>query len=299
MTEKQWLKLTIQAAPGLLGSIEDYLVGLLEAGVETAAKDEPGFGIIQAYLQQENLSDAAVASIVRQVEEYLAHLAQLMRVSQPSLAWEMIGEEDWGKSWKRYFDPFAIIPGLVIAPSWADYQTQEGELVITMDPGMAFGTGHHATTRLCLAFLKENVTAIEGGRILDVGTGTGILGMAGLLFGAQEVVATDNDPEAVRVARENVEANELSARMTIALASLTSFTASFDIVVANIVHDVLMELADDLVRLACPRGLIILSGLLNGEQVDNIRHHFVAKGCDCLDQRSDGEWAALCLRRLA
>lgn len=296
-TDRQWLKIIIEAEPILIGPIEDYLVGILAAAVETGAKDEPGYGVLQAFLQQDDLDGEAVSAIVLQVEEYLRSLAILMQAERPKLSWEMLEEQDWGKSWKSYFEPFAIVPGLIIAPSWADYTAQPGEQVIVMDPGMAFGTGHHATTRLCLEYLRENVRAGEMTAILDVGTGTGILGMTGVLFGAGKALGTDNDPEAVRVAGENVQANGLAERMDVALTPLTSLSGPYDIVVANIVHDVLMELADDLIRLTRPQGMLILSGLLALEQCGNIEKTFVAKGCVCVDSRSSGEWAAVCLRR--
>jgi len=298
-TNKQWLKLTVKAEPELTGPIEDYLVGMLAAGVETGAKDEPGFGVVQAYLQQDDLDDAAVSAIVRQVTDYLENLAALLQKEVPVLAWEMIEEQDWGKSWKSYFEPFAIIPGLVIAPSWADYQPQPDEQVIVMDPGMAFGTGHHATTRLCLQYLQENVHEGKTETLLDVGTGTGILGMAGLLFGVKQVLAIDNDPEAVRVAGENAAANGLAAEMKVELTPLTALTGAYDIVVANIVHDVLVGLADELIRMTRPQGLLILSGLLAEGQCASIEKKFVTAGCRCLDMRSSGEWAAICLQRIA
>ncbi len=121
----------------------------------------------------------------------------------------MIDEEDWGKNWKDHFKPFTIVPGLVIAPTWEEYQPAAGEAVITMDPGMAFGTGHHATTSLSLELIRRTLVENGGQRLLDVGTGTGILGMAALLFGAKDVLGLDNDPEAVSAAEENVRRNSL------------------------------------------------------------------------------------------
>lgn len=289
----KWLKITIKADPLLVESISDYLVGVIEAGVETGAPDEMLFGTVNGYLEKANLSQQEVDDTILQISSYLVELADIFKVAQPSLSATMIDEEDWGKNWKEHFKPFAIVPGLVIAPSWEEYFPAPGESVITMDPGMAFGTGHHATTSLSLEFLRETLGKRSVRQLLDVGTGTGILGMAGLLFGAERVLAIDNDPEAVIAANENVRSNLLQEKMQVSLAPLSSLSQQFEIVVANIVHDVLISMADDLVRLTSTGGMLILSGVLAGEQTGNITKVFTAKGFQLSGQKSQEEWAAL------
>ena len=293
MSENRWLKLTIATDPALIEPIGDYLVGVIDAGVETGAPDEANYGIVTGYVQKANLTDEEVGSIIAQVTAYLAELARMFAVPRPELTWTMIAEEDWGTSWKQHFKPFAIVDGLVIAPTWEEYRPAAGEMVIVMDPGMAFGTGHHATTCLSLKFLQQSLTGSKGRRVLDVGTGTGILGMAAVLFGADKVLGIDNDPEAVTAATENVGRNGLQDRMEVSLAALSSLTGCYEIVVANIVHDVLIAMADDLVRLTAPRGTLILSGILVGEQVDNIVRVFSGRGLVPVERAARQEWAAL------
>jgi ribosomal protein L11 methyltransferase len=162
-----------------------------------------------------------------------------------------------------------------------------------MDPGMAFGTGHHATTSLTIEFIRETVAGTTGLRLLDVGTGTGILGMAALLFGAERILGIDNDPEAVRAAEQNVRRNLLQDRMGVSLAPLSSLENPYEVVVANIVHDVLVDMADDLARLTLEGGTLILSGILAGKQVDNIQTVFRDRGLRLLSQERRQEWAAL------
>jgi len=162
-----------------------------------------------------------------------------------------------------------------------------------MDPGMAFGTGHHATTALTLEFISESLEGTAGKRLLDVGTGTGILGMAGLLFNAGEVRATDNDPDAVKAATDNVAFNGLQEKMTVSQASLSEIDDSYDVVIANIVHDVLISMADDLIRLTKTGGYLILSGLLAKTQVGNIREVFCSKGLSFAGEKLRAEWAAI------
>ncbi|MCP4340984.1 MAG: 50S ribosomal protein L11 methyltransferase [Desulfobulbaceae bacterium] len=273
--------------------ISDFLVGVIEAGVETGARDEPLFGTVNGYIQKANLDANEVSDILARVTSYLAELATIFSVPKPSLSSTMIDEEDWGKSWKEHFKPFAIVPGLVIAPTWEEYRPAAGEMVITMDPGMAFGTGHHATTSLSLDFIRETLSENSGLRLLDVGTGTGILGMAAVLFGAEAVLGLDNDPEAVSAAEENVRRNSLQDHMQISLAPLSSLKEPYEVVVANIVHDVLISMSGDLTRLTAAGGTLILSGILTGEQVANILRVFTSNGFQLSGQESCQEWSAL------
>lgn len=296
-TGNKWLKITIKADPLLVESISDYLVGVLEAGVETGARDELLYGTVNGYIQKANLQQAEVADIIQKVSSYLDELAGIFKVVKPVLSSSMIEEEDWGKSWKEHFKPFAIVPGLVIAPTWEEYRPGDGEAVIVMDPGMAFGTGHHATTSLSVNFIRQALAERAGQRLLDVGTGTGILGMAALLFGAGDVLGIDNDPEAVAAAEQNVRYNCLQDRMQVNLTPLSSLQEPFAIVVANIVHDVLIDLADDLARLTADGGTLILAGILQGEQAGNIIDVFSAHGLQLARRDSRLEWEALCFKK--
>ena len=292
--KNKWLKITIKADPQLLPSISDYLEGVLDAGVETAAKDEILYGTVNAYIDKANLSPVEVADIVSKVSFWLTELAEIFKRSTPTLSATMIDEEDWGKSWKKHFIPFAIVPGLVIAPTWQEYCPAAGEAVIVMDPGLAFGTGHHATTTLSVECLRQTLAKGVGQRLLDVGTGTGILGMAALLSGAAEVLAIDNDPEAVLAAEQNVRRNGLQERMQVSLAPLSTLLEPFDVVVANIVHDVLIGMVDDLSRLTAGGGNLILCGILAGPQAENIVAVFSAHDLQLTGRDQAEEWEVLC-----
>ncbi len=297
MTYNKWLKITIKTDPVLVESISDFLVGVIEAGVETGAQDELLYGTVNGYVQKANLSREEVDDILEQVSSYLNDLVKIFDTAEPTLSSTMIDEVDWGKSWKEHFKPFTIVSGLVICPTWEEYHPVLGEAVITMDPGMAFGTGHHATTSLSLECIREAVTGQAGLRCLDVGTGTGILGMAALLFGAGGVLGIDNDPEAVWAAEENVRRNMLQESMEVSLTPLTALEDVYEIVIANIVHNVLVDMADDLARLTAEGGNLILSGILTGDQAENIQTVFSGKGFLLISQKSRQEWAALMFRK--
>ena len=164
-----------------------------------------------------------------------------------------------------------------------------------MDPGLAFGTGHHVSTQLALLLLEE--LFLEKGtkfdKVLDIGTGSGILAMACGLFGASEILAIDNDPDAVETAKQNVVRNHLEGTVSVSAREVTSLETGFDIVVANITHDILAELAETLTRLIPPDGYLILSGILQGGQEKSLRQMFTKLGLECIKSRTRDEWAAL------
>jgi len=292
--KKKWLKITIKADPVLIDSISDFLVGIIGAGVETGAIGQDSYGTVNGYVEQSDPNQAVIDTILSRVSSYLAELVLLFKVVEPTLTSKLIVDEDWGKRWKEHFKPFAIVPGLIISPVWEKYKVLSGELLIEMDPGMAFGTGHHATTSLSLGFIKE-VLAISAGnqRLLDIGTGTGILGMAAVLFGAGEVLGIDNDPAAVAAAKGNVLYNRLEQHMRVSLEPLSVVEGHYDVVAANIIHDMLVEISADLIRLTADSGTLIISGILVGEQVESMVTLFTEAGFFLRKKGISEEWAAL------
>lgn len=293
MEKKKWLKITIKCEPQLVDPLSDFLVGIVGAGVETGAPDEPHFGILQAYVEQPDQNGQGESDIVKMISGQLRHLAGIFDVAVPVMECEVLEDQDWGKEWKEHFKPFSIVPGLVIVPSWEQYECAPGERTIVMDPGMAFGTGHHATTTLCLELLQEISIAGGLGRVLDVGTGTGILAMAACIFGASSALGIDNDQDAVDAAADNVAQNKLQSSIRIGIDPLTSVTGEFDTVVANIISSVLQEMSQDLVRSLASGGKLILSGILAGEQEQQVISVFTAIGLKLLAKRHGKEWVAL------
>jgi ribosomal protein L11 methyltransferase len=249
------------------------------------------------YLAQADIKASDRERILAQIRSYLDDLAKIFEVPLPTVTTSEFADEDWSNNWKKHFIPFAIVPGLVIAPTWEHYLAQPGEIVIEMDPGMAFGTGHHATTSLSLALVEEVVRTGGKRRVLDVGTGTGILGMAAALFGAVEVLAIDNDPEAVAAALTNVEHNNLATAMEVSAIPLQEVIGQFSLVVANIIHDTLLEIAETLSSLTETGGALVLSGILQGQQTDNIVRCFAEKGFRLAKCEQLSEWSALLLRK--
>lgn len=206
-----------------------------------------------------------------------------------------VQDEDWAEAWKAYFRPIRVGRSLVIKPSWEALAAADGDRVIELDPGMAFGTGAHPTTQLCLTMLEERVA--PGDRVLDLGTGSGILALAAARLGAREVLALDLDPIAVAAARENVSANTLDALVRVEEGGVEAASGPpYDRVVANILADVIRDLAPDLARLVRPGGLLIASGII-AERAADVTAALRAEGFDPEEERAQEEWRALVGRR--
>jgi ribosomal protein L11 methyltransferase len=208
-----------------------------------------------------------------------------------------VTDEDWGEGWKKDFRPLDV--GRVrVRPSWIDEPTPPGAVEVVLDPGMAFGTGTHPTTSLCLAALSDLLTARPGASVLDVGTGSGLLAIAARKLGAGRVAANDEDPVAVRVAGENAARNGAALELTV--DPVEAIAGTFDVVVANILANVLVALAPALATKVAPGGVLLLSGIL-APQEDEVRRAHVAQGLAPVPggDRRQGEWSLLALGRPA
>lgn len=202
-----------------------------------------------------------------------------------------IEEEDWATSWKKYFKPIKIGKKLIIIPSW-EANIESSRTKILLDPGMAFGSGQHETTRLCLELLDSKVK--DGDRVLDVGTGTGILAIASLLLGAKEALGIDIDPLSIKVAKENSLLNEVRADFKLRTINQLD-EASFDIVVANIVADVIIDILDDIKGKLKKGGLFIASGIIELREED-MRKTLASKGFRIQECKTENSWVSfLCV----
>ncbi len=290
-----WLKISLQAPATLVESVSDLMAVLSGSGVEISPETSEGTRISGFFPCADDRESGA--EITRVVGEKMGEIFALYGLPTPTLHSETFDDQDWATSWKRFFTPVEIVPGLVIRPSWEEYPAKAGERVIVMDPGQAFGTGQHASTRMALSLLTRSLTRHPADRMLDVGTGTGILAIAAAMYGVSQVVAIDNDPEAVRVAAENSANNNAEMRVEVSGVDLVDVKGKFSMITANIVHDVLVSMAPLLQKLLAPEGRIILAGILRGEQEKNCIRIYEGLGMQVLESMHEEEWAALLLQR--
>src|SRR5512137_1247336 len=204
-----------------------------------------------------------------------------------------IPDRDWGEEWKKGLGPITV-GRIFLRPSWVDAVPPAGSAEVVLDPGMAFGTGTHPTTSLCLAAIDDFLARRPGASVLDVGTGSGLLAIAARKLGAGRVAANDNDPVAVTVAAENADRNGASLELTGDPPS--AIPGTFDLVVANILANVLVELAPDLARRAAPGGEVVLAGVLVPQESE-VADAFLAQGLEALPGQRRGEWSLLRFRR--
>jgi len=198
-----------------------------------------------------------------------------------------VAERDWLEEWKQNWQPVEV-GRFIIAPPWSNLTNTHDRIVIRIEPGMAFGTGTHETTRLCLAAIQKH---FSGGSFLDVGTGTGILAIAAAkLFPEARIEACDTDEAAIRIARENAQANDVLDQIDFHVGSVDDSTASADLVCANLTADVIVRMMRTLVSLAC--GKLVLSGILE-TQVEMVQAALADCGITEFEIEQDGEWVSL------
>ena len=207
-----------------------------------------------------------------------------------------VNEEDWANSWKAYYKPIEIGEKIVIVPAWEKYSGKEGKILVRMDPGMAFGTGSHETTRLVITLLEKYIKDGGSQRVLDVGCGSGILAICAAKLGAGECKAYDIDPVAVKVARENIKDSGLSDKVTCDRSDLLFHVdrsgGGYDVICANIVADIIIRMMPDVAKYMKPDTVILASGIIS-ERADEVVARFNEHGFDIVERVEENGWCAL------
>ncbi len=299
-----WYQVTCEVPAQLSETVADFLTDLSGCGVCTENRDVDSFST-------DDIPELAVSRIISyfalpcQIENQLScittFLADLsMQSPLPAPTVTLLGEEDWATSWKAHFKPFEIGQGLLITPSWEILKNEGKRAVIVLDPGMAFGTGGHETTRLCLECLETLLVPaprdITDMKILDLGTGSGILAIAAAKLGALQIDAVDIDPHAVAIAAENCLLNRVEEQVRCSTTPLEQLNGDYAIILANILAEELVRLALEIISRLKPGGSLILSGILAE------RERLVREGFDPLplvfeSSLAAGEWRCLHYRR--
>ena len=275
--------------------IEDY--SDIDVNLKTCYGD-----LIDEKILNANKDIASVSVFIPSDRSYMDDLAYIrQRCEELSLHAEVelvgVNEEDWANSWKQYYKPVKIGEKIVICPAWEKYTPAEGELVIRMDPGMAFGTGTHETTRLVIRLLEKYTKA--GQRMLDVGTGTGILAICASRLGADICRAYDIDPTAVRVARENIKDSGLTnvtCDQSDLLKQVSLEGGQYDLVCANIVADIIIRMTPDVGKYMKDDAVLLASGII-AERCDDVVACFEANGFKVVEKLTDNDWCGLAVMK--
>jgi ribosomal protein L11 methyltransferase len=312
----RWHELTVLATESSQEMVTHYLTELGAGGVsveEAWSEDKPrdtsfgqlydtplndirpGYAIFKAYFSEDT-----------QMEPLTAELQQLLQ-GLPEYGYDAgeftielgdVHEDDWADAWKQYFKPIAITERLTIKPTWEEYTPKEDELVIELDPGMAFGTGTHPTTSLCLKALDNAI--VGGEQLIDVGTGSGVLAIGAMKLGASKVLALDLDPVAVTCAQENIELNGYEEDIEVRLSDLLGVlhkdeskgvTPPVDLVVANILAEIILLFLGDVMEVLKPGGIYIASGIYKNKEM-LVEAGLLAAGFEIIDVLRQEEWVA-------
>ncbi len=285
----EWLEVCVQTDPEAAEAVSEVLSRYTPQGIAIDMGDggaTPTCVTVKAYME----ADEDIEAQQQQVAEALWHLSCIWPAIQDPV-FARVADQDWTAGWKETIPVLHIGSRIVIKPSGRDYSPQPDELVLEMDPGMAFGTGLHPTTQLCVETL-ETLAKTEM-RVLDLGTGTGILALIAAKIGVAEVVAVDNDMNAVVACRRNACANELAHAIRPVHGSLGDISGTYHLVLANILAPVIIEMARaGLATRVHAGGHLVVSGILL-EQADEVRAALENAGLHIAEQRQSGDWIAL------
>ena len=244
--------------------------------------------LIKTYIPEER----NVLELIETVKARIALLPSFgLDIGEGSVSLSNVNESDWANEWKKYYKPTKVGKKIVVKPSWEDYEKQEGDLIIELDPGMAFGTGTHETTSMCIRELENYVD--ETKTVFDIGCGSGILAIAAAQLGAKEVVAGDLDEVAVKVSKENCEINNVSDKVVVKHGSLFEVVDSkADVIVANIIADIIKILAKDVSKFLKDDGVFISSGIILAK-IDEVCEALEENGFEIVKVERLGEWSAI------
>ena len=307
----KWTEVLIKVDPQAVEAVTDILDGLGAQGVaidepvdvQKLREDELYWDYIDEKLLENDTEETKIMAYFSEEEtnlpEKIAVIKEKIRnltefglsIGSGTVELSNVNQEDWESAWKQYFKPVHVTDRIVVKPEWEEYSPQEGEIVIEIDPGMAFGTGTHETTSMCINQIEKNLKA--GDRVIDIGSGSGILSMAAVLLGAEKATGVDLDPVAVRVALENVELNNLQDKIEILHGNLTDvIREKADIVVANIMADIILILLEDVREFIKDDGMFISSGIIQ-EKRAAVEARLLEKNFSIVEVETKGEWCAI------
>ncbi len=284
--KSSWIRIEVLCIPDLADDLAAEIAEVFEVGVEIL---DAG---VRFYLEEERFALEKQDKLERVLREF----KETWRMEVlPAYSFASIPDEDWMELWKVNFKPLRVGRRLIVAPTWEEVKPSPEDRIIWIDPGQAFGTGHHETTRLCLEWLEEwaeRQHERSPKSLLDVGTGSGILAIAGALLGFDRIMAVDNDPAAVAVARDNLILNEVADRIVLQVGTVADIQGRYDVVLANIQALPLIDMAELLVERMNHPAMLGLSGILT-DQKEAVQSAFERQGLKLCGTKVAGEWCML------
>ncbi|MDL0191897.1 50S ribosomal protein L11 methyltransferase [Clostridioides difficile] len=255
---------------------------------EVFKKNEEDDVLIKTYVSEEK----NVMEFVEIIKQKVLGLKDFgIDIGEGSVSLDQVNEADWANAWKAYYKPTKVGQRVVVKPTWEDYAMQDGDLIIELDPGMAFGTGTHETTSMCIRELEKYVN--KDSKVFDIGCGSGILAIAAAKLGAKEVVAVDLDEVAVKVAKENVLENKVEKSVSVMHGNLTDVIKDkADVIVANIIADIIKILAKDVQNFMKEDAIFISSGIIL-DKVEDVKESLIENGFEIVEVQKLGEWSAI------
>ncbi len=300
-----WLKIELFSPAEMIDGLTNFLseIGAQGAYQESLEPQSPNDfpepatrETLKAFLPLDVRLEQRLAALKRYVES----LAEIFPdLEKAEFRTEIIHDPDWGEAWKKYFKPLRVSRNLVIKPTWERFAPTGRDIVIEIDPGMAFGTGQHASTRMCLEAIEDILLkdrTFENWRVLDVGTGTGILGIACAKLDADQVLCVDIDQKATEIARENVLINQVEDRTEVVNRDVATLTEPFHMIVANLTAKILIKLRPHLLRLLLPGGYLVISGIIEANRPD-IESHFLDHVFSIHRLITEKEWVCYVLKK--
>lgn len=302
MDNLKWIELRIQTTYEAQDAIFHILneAGISGIAIEDLTKQEQSMSMyptdsiyIKAYMQDEQLTKEKLELLQEDVQQISRYG---LDIGSGDIVCVEIDEEEWATSWEKYYKPIEISEQMIIMPIWEDQESvDEGMIVIELNPGLAFGTGSHATTALCLRALETYVKPNDV--IIDVGCGSGILSIASLLLGADHVIAIDNDTVAINSTRDNAKLNDVTNKLTVKQSNLlTSIQQKAHIIVANIFAEVIMTFIDDAWTRLQPDGLFITSGIIERKR-DSVVKELQHVGFHVIDIQQEDGWVCIIAKK--
>lgn len=307
-----WIEISIKTTGEAVEAIADMLTGFGANGVaivdpaDIIIKDDQS--IVWDYID-ENLTNSddsvhikayypdnqTVNQTIENIKSSIENIKNFLDVGECLIEIKTVCDQDWENEWKKYYKPLRVGNRILIKPTWESAEISENDIVVELDPGMAFGTGTHESTRMCIELLENYVS--KGNTLLDVGCGSGILSIISAKLGCSRVLGIDLDPVAVKVAEENISVNNVEHVVTAKKAVIEDLEVqAFDVVVANIIADVIINISEKVKQFLVDEGVFIVSGIIK-DRANQVRTKFSEEGLEIIQEINQGEWVAMAAKK--